>query len=230
MATRKQTSRKRSTHPAADDRTPGPSKPKTAARQGNVPKRRCRARTSGLSGEGGLRRFFPKVLSAKPGTAEGALLALAIRTETGIEAHSVAFEDTTGAAGGRKSKRSAIICPNIHETVRLIRGLAHAERLHILGALRQGARKHVELKAVVELAAGPLYHHLRELERSGLIECPSRNNYVLTGSGRSALLIASGLNALVAKSRRATSWKAESFQKRFAPVGKPNRSGPKRRR
>lgn len=230
MATRQPARKKRKGGSAADARKAKPPKRKAAARQAGGPAEKPRSRAPGRPGAGGLQRLFPKLLSTKTGLAEGALLAVAIRSESGLEVRSVAFEETTGAAGGNKRKRAGAICPNTKETARLLRGLAHAERLHVLEAMRQGARKHIDLKAAVKLAAGPLYHHLRELERCGLIECPSRNDYVLTGSGRRAFLVISGLNALAAKSRGTAPWKAKIFQKRLAKPGQSKQSRPKRRR
>lgn len=229
MATKESARKKHKAKSLAEVREAKTPKRKAAGRQAGTSPRGSRAKTPGRSGAGVLQRFFPKVLSTKGGPAEGALLVVAIRSETGLEVRSIAFEEMTGAARGSRT-RAAAICSDVKETARLLRGLAHPERLYILNAMRQGARKHIELKAAVELAAGPLYHHLRELERSGLIDCPSRNDYVLTGSGRRALLIISGLSALAAKSRRTAPWKVESFQKRLAKPGQSKPSRPKRRR
>lgn len=231
MTTKQSARKKRKGGPAAGARKAKSPKRKAATRQAGRPARQFRSKALGRHpGAGGLQRFFPNVLSTKTGTGEGALLAVAIRSEAGLEVRSVAFEETTGAAGIHKRKRAGAICPNINETARVLRGLAHAERLHILEAMRQGARKHIELKAAVKLAAGPLYHHLRELERCRLIECPSRNDYVLTGSGRSALLLVSGLHALAAKPRRTAPWKAKSFPKRLPNRGQSRQNRPKKRR
>jgi len=212
MATKPLTAKKRQTVSVAGGR-----KAKTVRR--TVAARRA-ARTP--RGDG-LKRLFPKLLSAQAGSAEGALLAVASRSETGLEVRSVVFERTTGASDGRKRRRPAAICPNTNETARLLRGLAHAERLHILDAMRQGARKHIEIKAAVKLAAGPLYHHLRELERCGLIECPSRNDYILTGSGRSAILLVAGLYALAGEPRLPGPWRKTTFRKRLTMPAKPKR-------
>ncbi|MCK6455452.1 MAG: winged helix-turn-helix domain-containing protein [Phycisphaerae bacterium] len=63
------------------------------------------------------------------------------------------------------------------------------DRLRIGRAILTGARTHAELAARIGLAPGPLYHHLRTLERAGLVSASRRNHYELTPAGRTWLLL-----------------------------------------
>lgn len=78
-----------------------------------------------------------------------------------------------------------------HDVARLISGLAHADRVRILAAVISGADTHKELCQRVGLKTGPLYHHLRVLERGGLIVMHGRNSYRLTEPGRVTIVLAS---------------------------------------
>ncbi len=67
---------------------------------------------------------------------------------------------------------------------RVLAGLAHPDRVRIAQAMLRGADSHLALAKMVGLKAGPLYHHLKELERAGLISREHRNHYGLTQAGR----------------------------------------------
>jgi DNA-binding HxlR family transcriptional regulator len=68
-------------------------------------------------------------------------------------------------------------------------GLGHADRVRIAQALAAGANSHHLLAQASGLKAGPLYHHLRELERAGLVLLRRRNVYALTEFGRAFLAV-----------------------------------------
>jgi hypothetical protein len=59
---------------------------------------------------------------------------------------------------------------------------------------------HLLCKAV-GLKTGPLYHHLRALERAGVLTMATRNAYELTGKGRISLLVTNTLGAVFSGNR-----------------------------
>lgn len=69
-------------------------------------------------------------------------------------------------------------------------GLAHPDRIRLAIAIMTGADTHMKLRTETQLAAGPLYHHLRAMQLAGLVHQPSRNFYTLTEPGETLLLIA----------------------------------------
>jgi predicted transcriptional regulator len=75
----------------------------------------------------------------------------------------------------------------------LIVGLAHQSRFRIAAAIMTGADSHQALAKKVSLKAGPLYHHLRSLERAGVVVCLERSKYALTDRGQVAMLMLAGL-------------------------------------
>lgn len=77
--------------------------------------------------------------------------------------------------------------------IRVFASLAHSVRLQIMGVLSAGPSAHQEIANFTGQAAGPLYHHLRLLERAGLIEVPRRNEYRLTRCGLRFALLSSVL-------------------------------------
>lgn len=78
---------------------------------------------------------------------------------------------------------------------RMVGGLAHADRLRIAQALACGAVSHHDLEQAIKLKTGPLYHHLRVLERAGVLQIRGRNEYVLSQAGRLLLLAVTVLAA-----------------------------------
>ena len=192
---------------------------KAGARSGGVRRRGAVAKKTSPKGKGvggaELFRFFPKLLSAGCHEGQGVLVARADRDEKRLQLRAVCLEEGV-ARKGRRSESHAAPWKDAAALARLLHGLAHVQRLEILVAIRRGARRHQDLKAAVGLAAGPLYHHLRDLERSGLVACLARNNYTLTDVGHSSLLLAAGLEALSGDARRARPWRARRYQIRIA--------------
>jgi hypothetical protein len=78
---------------------------------------------------------------------------------------------------------------------RLLGGLGHPDRVRLANAILIGARTHRELSGATGLKTGPLYHHVRELERAGLLRSASRNLHELTELGRFVLLVATVLDS-----------------------------------
>ncbi|MFO0973719.1 MAG: helix-turn-helix domain-containing protein [Phycisphaerae bacterium] len=71
---------------------------------------------------------------------------------------------------------------------RIVAGLSHPRRLAVCRAIAAGADSHRLLSRALGLATGPLYHHIRALERAGVIAIARRNQYELTPAGRRILL------------------------------------------
>ncbi|MCG8404608.1 MAG: winged helix-turn-helix domain-containing protein [Phycisphaerales bacterium] len=193
-------------------------KQKTKARpsstEGTAKKRRAanRTRTKRRSGPATPRShvvnpqwLFPKLESIASDNGQGAFIAFTTREKTGIQIRYARFEAPNRTRPARKNSHT----PTTRDPAgmaRLLHGLAHVDRIRVADALYRGARTHQSLKESVGLQAGPLYHHLRELERGGLVESFSRNDYQLTEAGRLALLLTSGLHVLLSNSRRTAPW------------------------
>jgi hypothetical protein len=81
------------------------------------------------------------------------------------------------------------------DLARLLTGFAHADRIRLAQAIEAGANTHRALSKATGLKTGPLYHHLRELERAGLLTTLARNAYALSELGRVVLLVCSALDS-----------------------------------
>lgn len=62
-------------------------------------------------------------------------------------------------------------------------GVAHPIRRQIVRRLLGGTASHREIRELSKQAAGPLYHHVHQLERAGLVVSVHRNQYELTQQG-----------------------------------------------
>ncbi|MCK6485599.1 MAG: winged helix-turn-helix transcriptional regulator [Phycisphaerae bacterium] len=76
-------------------------------------------------------------------------------------------------------------------------GLAHSRRLAIVKALMNGATSHKDLRDAVSIKPGPLYFHLRHLERVGLIQLQGRSRYEMTRAGSDLLVIVAAALQLI---------------------------------
>lgn len=96
---------------------------------------------------------------------------------------------------GEKPKTSLLdqVAPEV--VSRLLAGLAHRDRVRIAKAILLGARSHHQIREAVGLKTGPLYHHLRALERAGMVEILDRNTYSLTDFGRLAMLVGAAVSS-----------------------------------
>ncbi len=79
-------------------------------------------------------------------------------------------------------------------------GLGHVDRVRIARAMARGAITHHEIAKAVGLKTGPLYHHLRALERAGMVTIRGRNEYALTPCGKLVLL---AVTAIVGEAEKA---------------------------
>jgi DNA-binding HxlR family transcriptional regulator len=75
------------------------------------------------------------------------------------------------------------------DLARMLAGFGNPSRVRVARAVLSGANTHHALSQAVGLRTGPLYHHLRELERSGLLMRVDRNRYDLSRRGRDLLLV-----------------------------------------
>jgi hypothetical protein len=91
---------------------------------------------------------------------------------------------------------------------RVFAALGSPRRLAMLGAIFDGAGSYAGLVGRLNMKAGPLYHHVRELRLAGLLEPDARDSYRLSKRGMYAWLAACSLDALLKGVRQAHSSKA----------------------
>lgn len=152
--------------------------------------------------------LFPKLLAADGYAAgKGVFIARAERAASALRIHTVGMEQISSKPGrSRRHQSSAAVLEPV-SIARILGGLAHADRIRLMIILEAGAQTHKTLADAVALKPGPLYHHLRALERAGLIHSKARNQYDLTADGEMALMIVSGLWALTRKGKRMAPWR-----------------------
>lgn len=97
---------------------------------------------------------------------------------------------------GQRPRQAVLGTAEAADVARILSGLAHPDRIRILRAILQGAATHHALRKAVTLKTGPLYHHLRALERAGILTMSTRNVYELTERGRIALWVTNTLGAV----------------------------------
>lgn len=71
--------------------------------------------------------------------------------------------------------------------------LANRHRVRLLARLVAAPATYAALKSSSKLQPGPLYHHLRQLERAGMIRIRQRNQYEITRGGRSAYVLSGAM-------------------------------------
>ncbi len=147
----------------------------------------------------GPESFFPKLRAGDGDAGKGVFIALAERSETVLSIQTVAWEQSP-------RKQACITSPASESIARILVGLAHTDRIRLLITLESGEQTHKSLAEAVSLKPGPFYHHLRTLERAGLVRTTARNRYSLTPTGEAALRITSGLWAITHENRRVAPW------------------------
>ena len=148
--------------------------------------------------------FFPELSKTKHRFGLGVLLAVFERQ--GAEAElGFARVGRFYPTPGQRPKETVLGAADAGYVARMLAGLAHPDRIRILRAILQGAATHHSLHKAVKLKTGPLYHHLRALERAGVLTMATRNAYELTERGRIALLVTNSLGAVFAGKRIAWS-------------------------
>ncbi len=126
--------------------------------------------------------------------AFGVAVAVVVGERVGgtVDFH-VARRQELFARPGMRPKARILDSVNAATLAGLFAGLGHPDRVRIARAVLTGAGSHRELSRAVNLQAGPLYHHLRALERAGILANVSRNLYTLTVTGRVVLLVSAVL-------------------------------------
>ncbi len=168
--------------PAAKRRPPK-KKPRTRKRASQTPKP-GRTPSNDI-----LKQLFP--LAAQPDRrfGVGVLIAMVTQEGTAGELQYVRAQRFATRPGLRpKAAVLALAAPK--HIARLMAGFAHPDRVLITQAVISGANTHHALSEALGLKTGPLYHHIRALERAGILRTPGRNMYELTELGRVALFAA----------------------------------------
>ena len=147
-----------------------------------------------------VQSLFPQLAGGTKRFGLGVLLAVAEQQGASADVRFTRAESFF-AKPARRPKATLLAKADPGEVAKLLGGIAHQDRIRIAGAILAGANTHKLLEEAVGLKAGPLYHHIRSLERAGLLETVSRNVYGLTELGRVALLVATALGNAVAKGR-----------------------------
>jgi hypothetical protein len=131
---------------------------------------------------------------ATPAKRFGVAVLLAVAERWGSDGEvQLVRQEALFARPGARPKTTLLDRVSPEALARLLSGLAHRDRIRLARAIVAGANTHHLLSEAVKLKAGPLYHHLRELERAGLLSMVERNAYVLTAVGRIALFVTAAL-------------------------------------
>ncbi len=184
----------------------------TARRRKKTPKRR--KRTAKPAKQLSLNELLPNTLGRSTTEASGVVLAVFQKGEGKVQQHLATLDRPVAASERLRLKEGTKILKQPAAAARLLHGAAHAERLRLMAELIPGPRTHHDLKTATGLKAGPLYHHVRELERADLVVCPARNRYELTEAGRLTFLLTAGLVVLSSNGRRAAPWRAQRGARR----------------
>lgn len=172
---------------------------------GHAPKRGGGRRESGS--DAWVLRHVTRCFPALGGRYGAAVLVAVVEAAGGRpDVRAMRRESIARGPGGRPRQRLLESVSDRAMGLVLV-GLAQRQRVRIARAILSGANTHAGLSKAVGLAPGPLYHHLRTLERGGLVAFVERNRYDLTPMGRDLLLalttvIGSSAGARVVKSSR----------------------------
>ncbi len=136
-----------------------------------------------------LKELFP--LAAQPNRRFGVGVLLAVVTQEGAtgELH-YARGQRFATRPGLRPKGAVLALAEPKHIARLMAGFAHPDRVLIARSVMSGANTHHAISEALGLKTGPLYHHIRALERAGILRTPGRNKYELTELGRVALFVA----------------------------------------
>jgi len=178
-------------HPSSRTKRPRATGPRVTSRNGRSIRRKTQPAEA----------VFPALMRSHRRYGVGVFLAVAEQQGTEGEVQYLRLERFFGRPGRRpRSRLMEQAQPD--EAARMLAGLAHAERIRVARAILSGAHTHLDLSEATGLKTGPLYHHIRTLERAGLVAITGRNQYELTAAGRWAILITSGLVAATTNGRQ----------------------------
>jgi DNA-binding HxlR family transcriptional regulator len=146
---------------------------------GRAARRKSAAAWSGL---------FPGLKKSSSRFGVGVFIAVAEAWGNGPQVRAVRRESFSAQPGNRPRER-LLAGVTERNLARMLGGFAHPERIRIARAILTGSSTHHDLSKALTLRPGPLYHHLRALERAGCLEIAERNRYVLTSRGMDILLV-----------------------------------------
>lgn len=175
--------------PVSSRQITGPTRQADPPRAPRARKRVRADRPQGRSARSdGWRGLFPKLTRGRRRFGLGVTITIARREGAEWRVEQACREQAMTQPGGRPKARflDAIDAKSVAS---LLVGLAHGERIRLVRSIATGDNTHARLKAATQLQAGPLYHHLRELERAGIVERAARSFYVLTDAGERLLLL-----------------------------------------
>jgi hypothetical protein len=180
-----------------------------AAAGGRVPRRGRKRRVAAPKGKGMggraarlLGGVFPRLRGKGPlfGFASVCAIVEAGQKEDRVHAGQVdALDRRPEGSRGQKLLRG-LDQPGM---ARVFAALGSSRRLAMLGAIFDGACSYAALVGRLNMKAGPLYHHVRELRLAGLLESDARDSYRLSKRGTYAWLAACSLDALLKSVRQA---------------------------
>jgi len=136
-----------------------------------------------------LQTLFPLAAQPNGRFGVGALLALVTQEGATGELH-YARAERFATRPGLRPKAAVLALAEPKHIARLMAGFAHPDRVSITRAVMSGANTHHAISEALGLKTGPLYHHIRALERAGILRTPGRNTYELTELGRVAIFVA----------------------------------------
>jgi len=143
--------------------------------------------------------WFPEIGKAPKCFGVGVAIALAEAAGDRPRVRIHRRSSFSSKAGDRHRQR---LLESVQDSdlARFLAAFGQRRRLRISRAILSGANTHHELARVSGLAPGPLYHHIKTLERAGMLVVVERNRYDLTAFGRDLLLVATMLIASAKRS------------------------------
>lgn len=188
---------------------------KKAGKQGRQPKkgraagndRRRKTERGGRPSAASVESLFPALGNGKGRFGVGILLAVAEGAGDRGELRFCRIERFSPKPA-RQPRANVLKSVNPGGLARLLTGVSHSHRIRIATAILTGADTHRKLSEAVGLKVGPLYHHIRELERAGILTHLPQNGYGLTDVGRDLLLLLGGIGALAADPGSGPRWRA----------------------
>ena len=179
----------------------------SAGAAANPKTRATRRPPSAAAGDLGM--LFPRGLGPQQKRfGVGVFLAVAERQGRSAEIRYARVEKFF-AKPARQPKTEFLEKHDPNHVAGLLAGLAHPDRVRVARAVMTGKNTHRLLSEAVGLRTGPLYHHIRALERSGLLVIVGRNRYDLTQVGRTVLLVTTVLATCQAE--RPSPWRIRRF-------------------
>lgn len=165
---------------------------RSKSKKRGLPRQRGRVRRGGRHGGGAVAlsaaTLFPRLSQRAAAFGIGVLFAIADARGKKPSVRLVRREAFASRPGGR-NRVNLLESVDEERLARVLAGMGQRHRVGVLRAILAGANTHASLKDASGLAAGPLYHHLRSLERAGLATFVERNRYDVSPLGRDLMLL-----------------------------------------